>query len=85
MKLLEAPRHPDRPAGVPEMAPHFSHDRGHGEGEEVRAALDVVAVHRVDEADAGDLHQILEGLAAAVEASSDVLGEGQAPGDDRFP
>ena len=82
MQFLEPPRHLDRPAVVPEVPADLAHDRRHRERHEVRTGVDVEPDDRVHQADPGDLDQIVAGLAAAVEAAGDVIGQRQASLDD---
>ena len=57
----------------------FSSPRMVGEAKAVKGVprLGVEAVDRVDEAEAGDLQEVVEGLAGAAVAQRQVLGEGQ--------
>ena len=75
--LLQAPRHPHHPPLVAEVPLDLADDRGRGVGGELQAAPGLEAVQGVDEADAADLDQIAERLAAAVEAARDVLDDRQ--------
>ena len=66
------------------MAFDFPDDGGYGVGGEVVAVFGVEAVDGFDEADGGDLDQVVEGFAAAVEALRQMLGQRQ-PGLDGLP
>src|ERR687891_352117 len=63
VQLLEAARYAHRPALVAEVALDLPDDVRRRIGRELDAAVDVEAVDRLDEADAADLHQVLELLA----------------------
>lgn len=67
------------------MAADLAHDRGHREGHEVGAGVDVEAHHRVDQPDAGHLDEVVARFAAALEAARDVVGQRQAALDDLVP
>ena len=82
VQLLEPARHLDRPAVVAEVPADLAHDRRHRERHEVRAGVDVEPDHGVHQADAGDLHEVVARLTAAVEATRDVVGQRQAALDD---
>ncbi len=73
--LLRAAGHVHRPAGVAEVAAHLAEDRRDGEGLEGVAAFDVVAVHRLEQAERGDLKQVLEGLGGAAVAPRQAASE----------
>ena len=75
MQLLHPARDAHRPPGVAEVAAHFAHDGRHGEGHEVEAAGDVEAVDGVHQTQPRDLHQVVVGFTATVEAAGDVLGQ----------
>ncbi len=82
MEFLHAPGHPHRPAGVAEVPANLPHDRGHRVGHEVEAAVRIETVDGLDQAESGDLQQILVRLAAPTESAGDVIGEGKATCDD---
>jgi hypothetical protein len=71
---LEFARHPDSPAVVAEVALEFSEDGGEGKARERESALGVEAVDRLEQAERGDLLEIV-GVGAAVIAASEVGGE----------
>ena len=68
--------HPHGPDAVAEVALQLAEDRRRGEGGEGDAALGVEAVDRVEQAEVGDLEQVVEGLAGAAVAQGQALGEG---------
>ena len=80
--LLEAARHPQRPDAVAEVAAQLAEDRRPGEGRERDAALGVEALERRDEAEAGDLDQVLARLDPAAVAHREAAGEGQEAADE---
>ncbi|GLY42961.1 hypothetical protein Amsp01_089840 [Amycolatopsis sp. NBRC 101858] len=63
------------------MSADFAHDGRHGEGQELAALAGVEPVDGVDQPRAGHLQQVLEGFAAAAEASGDVFGQREVLGD----
>ena len=63
------------------MPPDLAHDRRDGVGEEVALAARVEALERVEQAQRGDLLEVVGGLAAPGEAPGDVAGHGQEPVD----
>ena len=75
--VVQAARHAHRPDAVAEVALQLAEDRRRGEGRERRAALGVEAVDRVDQAEAGDLDQVVGRLAGAAVAHCQPLREGQ--------
>ena len=66
--LLEPARQAHLPDAVAEVAPKLAEDRRRRVGDERPAALQVEAVERLDQAEAGDLDQVLELLAGAAVA-----------------
>ena len=76
-QLLEPARHPDRPALVAEVALDLADDRRRGVRRELHAALGVEPVDRLDQADGGDLDEVVERLAAVAEPAGAVLHQGQ--------
>ena len=75
--VVQAARDPHGPDAVAEVAFELAEDRRRGEGGEGDAALGVEAVDRVDQAEAGDLEEVVEGLAGAAVAQRQPLGERQ--------
>ncbi len=74
-ELLGRPRHVDRPALVPEVALDLAEHRGHRVAGEAVAAVRVVAVDRLDQADAGNLDEVLERLAGVAVAGRELARE----------
>src|SRR4051794_17007205 len=62
-RLLHAARDVDRPRAVAEMALELAEDGGDGEGGEGDAALGVVTVDSLDQAEIGDLTEVVKGFA----------------------
>ena len=60
--LLEVARHVQRPSLVAEMALQLAEDRRRGVARELRPAAGLEAVDRLDQAEARDLKQVVEGL-----------------------
>jgi hypothetical protein len=65
---LEVARDAHRPGAVAEMALDLAGHRRDGEARERDAARRVEAVDRLDEAEAGDLEDVVEGLLGALAA-----------------
>ena len=63
--------------GVAEVALQLAQDRGHRVGREGRPAGGVEAVDRLHEPDAGDLHEVVEGLVGALVAARELARERQ--------
>ena len=83
-ELLEVARHAHRPALVAEVALELAQDRRHGERGERGLALRVEAVDRLQQAERGDLHEVVERLAAALVAPGELAGERQEALDQRI-
>ncbi len=64
------------------MFAHFSHHRGNGEGQKVFPFVEVEAVDGVDQAEAGDLDEVVVRLSAAAVSGGDVDGDRQPCFDD---
>src|SRR4029077_9004432 len=69
--LLQAPRHPDRPGAVAEVATDLAGDGRRGEGAELVLQGRIEAFDGLDEAHEADLLDVLQGLAAVGETASD--------------
>src|ERR1019366_5376133 len=82
--LLRSARNVHRPAGVAEVAAHLAEDGRHGEGLEGMTAFDVIAVHRLQQAEGGHLEQILERLRRAPVATGQAAGERHETCDERL-
>lgn len=81
-QLLEAARDADRPALVAEVPFDLADDGGGGVRGELDAALRVEAVHGLDQADGGDLGQIVQRLATVAEAPGQMLDEREVHTDE---
>jgi hypothetical protein len=68
---------------VAEVALDLAHDGRHGVAGERDAAVGVEAVDGLDEAEAGDLEDVVEGLFGPLVAGGKLAREGQEPLDDR--
>ena len=77
VQLLQAARHADRPALVAEVPLDLADDVRRRVRRQLDAAVDVEAVDRLDEADAADLDEILELLAAIGVAAGERADERQ--------
>src|SRR6185437_609510 len=75
--LLHAAGHVERPAGVAEVALQLTEDRRHGVARKARTVLRLEAVDRLDEADRGNLHEVVERLAGALVAPREPAGKRQ--------
>ena len=82
--VVEPAGHPHGPDPVAEVALQLAEDRRRGEGGEGDAALGVEAVDGVEQAQVGDLEQVVEGLAGAAVAQRQALGEGHVAADQLF-
>ena len=71
-ELLQVARHAHRPALVAEVALELAEDRRHGERRERRLARRVEAVDRLEQAERGDLDQVVELLPAALVAAGEL-------------
>ena len=80
-QLLGRAGHVHRPALVAEVAFELAQHGGHGIAGEAAAAARVVAVHRLQEPHAGDLHEILLRLAGVFVAPRQLAGEGHEADD----
>ena len=76
-ELLEPAGNPQRPRGVAEMPPQLTQDRRHREAAECGSAVGIEAVDRLQEADAGDLLEVLDRLLGAPVAAGEAAGERQ--------
>ena len=77
--LLEVARHVQRPSLVAEVALQLAQDRGRGVARELRAAPGLEAVDGLDQAEARDLHEVVERLVGVRVAQRQVAGERQEP------
>ena len=66
LQLPEPPRNSDDVEPVAEVAQHLAVDGRHREGQEIVAAAGLEAVDRQDEADGGDLLEVVEVVAATI-------------------
>src|SRR6266550_3795315 len=66
-RFLEAARHLDRPALVPEVPLDFANDGRRSEGRKLQAPLWLEALDRGEQADVADLDDVLEWLATVAE------------------
>src|SRR5262249_39034728 len=62
LELLQPPGYPDVPGTVPEVPLDLADDGGYGVGGEVVAVLRVEPVDGLDQADNGDLGQVVKGF-----------------------
>ncbi|GAA2927234.1 hypothetical protein GCM10020221_24000 [Streptomyces thioluteus] len=76
-QLLEAARHAHGPALVPEVPLDLADHGGRGIGGELHAPVRVEPVHGLDQADRGDLGQVVQRLPAVAEPPGQVLHQGQ--------
>ena len=76
-QLLEVARHPHRPALVAEVALDLAEDRGNRERRERRLARRVEAVDRLEQAERGDLDEVVERLPAALVAAGELARQRQ--------
>src|SRR6266536_1240858 len=81
LQFLQPPGDADVPGPVPEVALDLPDDGGYGISGEVVAVLGIEPVDRLYQAQRGDLGQVIQRLAAAVEALGQVLGQ-RMPGLD---
>ena len=76
-ELLQVARHADRPRAVAEVALELAEDRRHGVARERDLARGVEAVDRLDQAERGDLDEVVERLVGALVAAGELAGERQ--------
>src|SRR5262245_55082265 len=84
-ELLEVARHAHGPRLVAETALELADDRERCERRERDAPFGIVAIDRVQQADGGDLREILEWLPAANETPGQIFGERLEPRDQLGP
>src|SRR4051812_31361899 len=82
-ELLQVARDAHRPAAVAEVALELAQDGGDGETRERRLATWVKAVDRLQQAEAGDLDQVVQRLSPALVAAGELAGERQEATDQR--
>ena len=82
-ELLQVARDAHRPRPVAEVALDLAEDGRHGVAREGDLALEVEALDGVDEAQAGDLEEVVEGLVGALVAARELAGERQEALDER--
>src|SRR5688500_11535696 len=75
MELLDAPRHSHRPALIAEVPLQLPDDRGRGERRELQAAFGIEPLDRLQQAEQGDLYEVLVRLPAVGEAPGEELRE----------
>ena len=78
LQLLQAARHAHRPRPVAEVALDLAEHRRRRVGGEAHLAREVEAVDRLHDPDAGDLHEVVERLAAAGVAARRARGRAAA-------
>src|SRR5215471_11572780 len=75
LQLLESARHPHRPSLVAEVTLDLAHDGGCRVGGELHPPLEVEPVDRFDQADGGDLGQVVQPFAPVAEPPSQVFDQ----------
>ena len=83
--LLQVARDADRPALVAEVTLELAQDRGHRERGEGGRPVRLEPVDRLQQAQRGDLHEVVQRLAATLVAPRKLARERQEPLDERFP
>ena len=83
-QLLQVARRPHVPGGVAEVAADLAEDRRHRVAREREPAVGIPAVDRLDEADRGDLHEVVERLGRAAVAQREAAGERHVALDQLF-
>ena len=83
-ELLQVARHAHRPGAVAEVALDLAEDRRDGVAGERDLALEVEAVDRLDEAQRGDLQEVVERLLRALVAARELARERQEALDERL-
>ena len=83
-QVLEVARNADRPRAVAEVALDLAEDGRHRVAGERDPALEVEAVDRVEQAQAGDLEEVVEGLVGALVAACELARERQEALDERL-
>ena len=82
VEVFEAAGHLGGPAVVAEVPPQFAGDGGNGKGQEMRTPVGFEAVDGVDQADGGDLAEIVEWFPAAGVAAGEVFGHREIAADE---
>src|SRR4051812_24395914 len=77
LELLHAAGHAHRPGLVTEVALDLTQDGGRRVGREAHLAIEIEAVDRLHDPDAGDLHEVVDRLAAAGVAPGEGAGQWQ--------
>jgi hypothetical protein len=75
VQLLQAPVNPDRPTTIPEVPLQLSKHRGNGVVYKVDSPVGVEPVDGLDETDECHLAEVVEFLAALLEANGNPTGE----------
>ena len=83
-EVLEVARHADRPGAVAEVALDLAQDGRHRIAREGDPAVEAEAVDGVDEAEAGDLEEVVEGLVGALVAARELARERQEALDEHL-
>src|SRR5215208_2864643 len=83
-ELFHSPGNLYRPSVIAEVSANFAHYGWNGERQEIRAVVDVEAVHRLDQTHPGHLDEILECFSTVLEAASDVFGQRETSLYDHF-
>ena len=83
-ELLQVARHAHRPRAVAEVALDLAEDGRHRVARERDLALEVEAVDRLDQAEAGDLEEVVEGLLGALVAARELARERQEALDEHL-
>src|ERR1700751_1334386 len=84
LEILETARNFDAPPAVAKVSANFTHHCRYGKGNEISPAVDIEPIDGIDQANSGNLHEVLVPLSAISEATRDVLGQRQSPLDDRL-
>ena len=83
-ELLQVARHAHRPRAIAEVALDLAQDRRHRIAREGDLALEVEAVDRLDQTEAGDLEEVVEGLLGALVAARELARERQEALDEHL-
>src|SRR5690348_3649561 len=75
----------DSPRDTAEMASQLAQDRGHGKSGKAIASTAVEAIDRLEQAEARDLHEIVDGLAPIHVSTRKAPGERHEMLDQRLP
>src|SRR6202008_1979104 len=84
LEILETAGDFDAPPVVAKVSANFTHYCRYRKGKEICTAVDIETIDGIDQANSGNLDEVLVRLSAISEAARDVIGQRQSPLDDRL-